>query len=322
MAEETASWPRAPMPWQLEAWNRTEALVQSDSLPHATLLAGPEDIGKRHFQLAMAARLLCQQPTASTACGECRSCQLLESGSNPDLLMVEPEEDSRVIKIDQIRRLIDFAAKTPALADRKIILVGPAEVMNINAANALLKCLEEPSASTIILLYSHQPSALPATVRSRCQTQAMSPPPQDVSVQWLQQFAGDATSSRQLLELAGGRPLAARKIFLEGRGDQVLALQKALDALLEGKISALEFPQAMAELDLAEVLALMQLRLEHSLKLAVLDGEGFANRDGFRLRDDLARLRRSVSNGANPNRQLAIEDCASQLVQAVGQGAA
>ena len=287
-------------------------------MPHALLAAGPEGIGKQHFLRALAASLLCDQPSAGLACGACRACDLMQAGSHPDLLVVETEEKSRVIKIDQVRALIDFARKTPGIASRKLILLGPAEVMNANAANALLKCLEEPSDSTWILLYSHQPSALPATVRSRCQALAMSPPGQQQCMDWLDQITGSAVVSGQLLQVSGDRPLLARELFLADGLEAQLALQRGLDALLDGKLSALEFPQLVKELELGRVLALIQQKLESILRVLVLQSGGAGLKDGFFLRDELARLQRSVSNGANPNRQLTIENCATQLVKAVG----
>lgn len=311
----------APLPWQTDAWERLQPLIKAGTLPHALLAAGPESIGKQHFLRSLAATLLCNQPSAGLACGVCRACGLMRAGSHPDLLLVEPEEDSRIIKIDQVRQLIDFALKTPSLALRKLILLGPAEAMNANAANALLKCLEEPSATTQILLYSHQPSALPATVRSRCQALAMSPPGSQQCLQWLNQITGSSTVSEQLLQVSCDRPLLARDVYLADGLDAQLALQRGLDALLDGTLSALEFPPLVADLELGRVLALLQQKLESILRAQVLQSGGSGLRNGFLLRDEFARLQRSVANGANPNRQLTIEDCATQLVKAVGAAA-
>ena len=314
---DAESWPRVPLPWQQELWQRREESVTRGVLAHATLLAGPSGIGKAHFQMALAARLLCESPSAGTACGQCRSCTLLEAGSNPDLLRVEPTEDSRVIKIDQVRELIDYAVQTPTLAPCKVILLGPAEVMNIASANALLKCLEEPTPSTVLLLYSHQMSLLPATVRSRCQIQAMPIPARPVALEWLKGCTGDESTGAELLELGSNRPLVARALFMEGGQEAARALEQGLDGLLDGSISPLEFPALMAELDLEAVFILMQGRLEKVLRQRA-EGDGMGEcRGAFALHDELARLRRSVANGANPNRQLVIEDCAGVMARAL-----
>jgi DNA polymerase-3 subunit delta' len=287
-------------------------------LAHALLVAGPAGIGKLPLCQALASLLLCEQPAAGTACGGCRSCDLLTAGTHADLLRVGLEEKSRVIKIDQIRQLIDFVGKTPALGERKVILLGPAETMNINAANALLKCLEEPSASTTLLLYSHQISGLPPTVRSRCQTVAMAVPSREQALEWVQGISGSPESAGQLLDLCEGRPLKARDLFYSDGMEAQLVIRKGLQALLDGGLSALEFPQLVADLELPQVLELMQSALERYLRESSVSANGAVLRPGFILRDELARLQTAISRGANPNRQLIIEDCSAQLALAVG----
>jgi DNA polymerase-3 subunit delta' len=287
-------------------------------MPHALLIAGPQNIGKQHFLFALGALLLCQSPSAGTSCGTCRNCHLLAVGTHPDVLVVSTEGDSRVIKIDQIRQLIEFATKTPAISRRKLILIGPAEAMTISAANALLKCLEEPTDSTSLLLYSHQPSSLPATLRSRCQTLAMRPPLPAQCSAWLDQATGNAQTSAQLLEVSNNRPLLAMEYFLRDELAQQQALRSGVEALAAGSISALDFTQVVAALDLGNVLALMQARLESILRTLVVETGGASTRPGFELCDEIARLRLAVTNGANPNRQLTIEDFAGRLARVVG----
>lgn len=306
----------APLPWQLESWSTVGRRVEEDRLPHALLFAGPAGIGKAHFARALAARLLCEAAVSGTGCGNCKSCQLLASGSHPDFLDVAPEEGSRVIKIDQVRELIEFAGKTAAISRVKCIVLGPAESMNINAANALLKCLEEPSGSTQLLLYSHQPSGLPPTVRSRCQTMAFAVPSADACLEWLQYSCVETSLARELLNAADGRPLAALALFNEDSLGQRQAVRKGLDALLEGKLSPLEFPGLVSDLELEEVLALMQVAVESRLREIARPASRPA-REVFYLRDDLARLQRAISGGANPNRQLIIEDCSTRLARAL-----
>lgn len=310
---------RTPLPWQLAEWQRWQAAVEAATLPHALMLAGPEGIGKAHLLWALASGLICECPLAGVACGQCRGCELLQAGTHPDFLFLQPAEDSRVVKIEQIRGLIEFAARTPSLGTTKVVLLGPAETMTNNAANALLKCLEEPSSSTQLLLFTHQPSALPATVRSRCQTFAMPVPDISASLAWLQQFAASSESVQQCLELSARRPLHARDLLLSDGLAYRQSLHSGMDALLLGKLSALEFPALVAELDVGAVLALLQERLELELRAAFGSRTDSSIRRGFLLRDELLRLQRSVANGANPNRQLTIEDCAARLVMAIGQ---
>lgn len=305
-----------PLPWQLDDWSRLGERADSDRLPHALLIGGPAGIGKEHLARALAARLLCSSPASGTACGNCKSCALLAAGSHPDLLDVSCEEGSRVIKIDQVRELIDFAGKTPAIAGNKVVLLGPAENMNLNAANALLKCLEEPTPSTTLLLYSHQPSALPATVRSRCQTVALAVPAREACLAWLRPQCADEATAEALLAAAGGRPLSALALLRSDGLELQQAVQAGLVSLARGQLSPLEFPALVSELDLEVVLALMQRVLEESLRVSTGPGDRRAQL-GFQLRDELARLQRAIGNGANPNRQLIIEDCSTRLASAL-----
>ena len=310
----------APLPWQLETWSQLLRRESEDRLPHALLFSGVAGIGKSHLVRAFAARLLCSQPGETSACGSCKSCGLVEAGSHPDLLELSPEEGSRVIKIDQVRELIDFANRTPAIAGRKLVTLGPAETMNINAANALLKVLEEPSASTQLLLYCHQPSGLPATVRSRCQAMALPAPAQQACLAWLAPVCGDEALAGELLEATEGRPLAALELYQQDGLQARVAVREGLAAVADGRLSPLAVPALVADMDLSEVLALMQSGIERELRTSVAHGRP-GSRDAFQLRDQLARLQASIANGANPNRQLIIEDYATRLASAFRQAA-
>ncbi len=181
---------------------------------HAYLLHGPAGIGKRVLANQLAARLLCQQPLALAACGECKSCHLLAAGTHPDFYVLEPEEADKAIKVDQVRDLVDFVVQTPQLGGRKLVLLEPAEAMNPNAANALLKSLEEPAGNTVMLLISHQPSRLLPTVRSRCVQQACPLPDETQSLDWMQVAHPelDRQLAHELLRLSGGSPLTALRL--------------------------------------------------------------------------------------------------------------
>lgn len=143
-------------PWQQALWSQLGGRAQH---AHAYLLYGPAGIGKRALAEHWAAQLLCQRPAAAGACGECKACQLLAAGTHPDYFVLEPEEAEKPIRVDQVRDLVGFVVQTAQLGGRKVVLLEPAEAMNVNAANALLKSLEEPSGDTVLLLISHQPAA-------------------------------------------------------------------------------------------------------------------------------------------------------------------
>jgi len=195
------------LPWTEPLWNRLSQQKQSGRLGHALLVVGQEGIGKRLLLREFAQKLLCSDSKIQP-CGECPSCHLYAAGSHPDLLMVEPEEAGKQIKIEQIRKVTDFVNTTPQKGGGKVILLGPSEAMNNNASNALLKSLEEPSGQVTLLLYSHQPSGLLATIKSRCQQYEMYPPTWVQGLEWLNENCQES-SVESVLRLAKGAPLRA-----------------------------------------------------------------------------------------------------------------
>ena len=228
-------------PWQTELWGQLAGRSQH---AHAYLLHGPQGIGKRALADRLMALLLCQRP-AGEACGQCKSCQLLAAGSHPDNFLLEPEEADKAIKVDQVRQLVEFVVQTAQLGGRKVVLIEPVEAMNINASNALLKSLEEPSGDTVLLLVSHQPSRLLPTIKSRCVQQACPLPSAAQSRAWLEtalpETAEDARE--ELLVLAAGSPLVALKLHEQGVPAQRVQVVEGVKKLLKGQVS----PTQLAE---------------------------------------------------------------------------
>lgn len=207
---DTETAPRAASieiyPWHIPPW--TALTADLARLPHALLLHGPVGLGKEAFARRLAAGLLCAQPADQLApCGRCHGCHLVAAGTHPDLAWVAPEEDRRGIVIDQVRALGAWLALTPHTAVRKLAVIVPAEGLNLHAANSLLKILEEPPLGSILLLVSHQPGRLPATIRSRCHKLGFAVPDRATALTWLEGQVGP--SAGLLLDLAGGAPLRA-----------------------------------------------------------------------------------------------------------------
>lgn len=251
MSDEAARipFPFHPYAWQQGIWQRLTSLAQSARLPHALLLAGPAGIGKQRLAQAFAAFLLCHAPQASLACGRCKSCSLLAAGTHPDFVPIAPETDAKTektakfIKVDQIRALVDFAEKSAQLGGYRLALIEPAHLLNVQAANALLKTLEEPGRQTLIMLLSSQPLSLPATIRSRCQQILLDLPPQAEALSWLEPQLGNRSVASLLLDLAEGAPLAAlalRDSLWFGERERLL---RDLAGLREGKAGPLAVAQ-------------------------------------------------------------------------------
>ena len=248
------------LPWNI---GRAQMLARDlERLPHALLLSGPRGLGKNRFAIWLSQLLLCQQPTATTVpCGQCRSCQLFLSASHPDLHVVQPEsvykqstsllarygyryppedksrdsKDSTAIRIDQVRALIAASQTRPQFAARKVLILSPADSMNVNAANSLLKLLEEPPPDSHLLLVADRAARLRATIRSRCTRIDLRIPSARDAQAWLEAQGMAAADAARLLALAGGAPLEAVGLAEQGFLAQRDQLVTDLDALLGGQ---------------------------------------------------------------------------------------
>ena len=137
-------------PWQDIQWGRLISQMNSERLPHALSLIGPSCIGKQKFAVSFANFILCSSPLNKAPCGKCKSCCLSRSGNHPDCVIIKPDSKGKNINVDSIRDLDAFFSQTSQQRGWKIVIISPAESMNTNAANALLKTLEEPKEKTLI----------------------------------------------------------------------------------------------------------------------------------------------------------------------------
>jgi DNA polymerase-3 subunit delta' len=235
-------------PWQDALWKQMASRPQH---AHAYLLHGPQGIGKRALAERLMALLLCQR-AGEQACGQCKSCLLLAAGSHPDNYVLQPEEEDKAIKVDQVRDLVSFIVQTAQMGGRKVVLIEPVEAMNLNAANALLKSLEEPSGNTVLLLVSHQPSRLLPTVKSRCVQQACPLPSAAMSLEWLQQALAQCTPEQRadLLALAAGSPLAAVKLYGQGVLEQRALVVDGVKKLLKQQLTPTQLAEAWKDVPL------------------------------------------------------------------------
>jgi len=149
-----------------------KALILSGRIPHALLFSGVKGVGKTTVAVEFFKALNCLS-TPGNACGQCRSCMKVRSGTHPDLVRLH--STGGLIKVEEVRGILEDLSLKPFEARYRIVLVEPAEQLGEAGANALLKTLEEPSQTTIFILVSHKPRLLLATIRSRCQEMLFRP---------------------------------------------------------------------------------------------------------------------------------------------------
>jgi len=205
--------PRA-LPWLVPL--AQQMLGRRARWPHALIITGQEGVGKQELAGVFARALLCEAPRADGfACGTCDGCRYVAAGQHPDLRelgLTEIDDDGEpkaveLIGVKRIRALIQWAQLTSHRRRAKVAIIAPAERMNVEAANALLKTLEEPPPSTFLILVAHQPGRLPPTIISRCARLAVPAPSTEEALLWL---AGEGVREpAALLGQANGAPLRA-----------------------------------------------------------------------------------------------------------------
>lgn len=278
-------------------WNRplAQGLVRDmNRIPHALLFAGVRGLGKNDFALWLAQLLLCRNTTpAGGACGVCQSCTLFSAGTHPDLHVIQPESaarasesllakyalrylpekknkdtrDSTTIRIDQVRDLIDSSQTRPQISGCRVLIFSPADVMNTNAANSLLKLLEEPPPDSYLLLVADRPAQLAATIRSRCNRIDFRPPDRIEAQAWLEGRGVKGSNSELLLALSGSAPLEAIRLAEQdfpGQRDQLIADLAGLGA---GQVDPLAVAGRWRQLGADRCLAWMQGWLHDLIRL-------------------------------------------------------
>ena len=235
--------------------------LEKDLLPHAYLFVGPEGVGRETTARAFFWLLLCEE---RKGCGQCRSCQKYQRELHPDVEIIKPEGKS--IRIEQIRALEVKLFYRPLEAERRLILLPQAQLMTREAANALLKSLEEPPPYNLFILIADKTESLLPTIVSRCQIMRFRPLPQTTLARLLeerfQMLPEEAEGLSLLAEGSVGRALhLAEKGLLEEISRLVLVLKEG-DPV---KIASLAEILAKLKDDLVLVLELILVWLRQSL---------------------------------------------------------
>jgi len=270
--------------------------IARGTLPPSLLFTGPEGVGKRLAAQAVAEALNCLSPQGRDACGSCAACRRIGRGSHPDVLAIEPPEVGAT-KIEVVRPAIAAAAYRPFEGRCRVVIVNDADRLTEDAANALLKSLEEPPAGTVFILVTARPEVLPPTIRSRCS-----------QLRFGRLSAGDV--ARFLIERHGMEAEEAHAVAAVADGSPGRALEAGTRAYKDGRAAALSTLRAVS------AAASPKARLQAAAGLMAGKPSSAGERDELATRITmLASLLRDVALVAYGGRgdQLANADLAADL---------
>jgi|GEM_PF-511440 len=297
-------------PWLAEQGAALHRRERGGRLPHALLVRGVPGVGKRAFTRWFAEYALCHRDDETGACGDCPSCRQLLVGAHPDYRELMPEGAG--IKVDAVRDLLVWQQMTAPAGRWRVALLDGADTLNRNAANALLKTLEEPADGALLLLVADQAARLPATIRSRCQEVVLAVESAPVALDWLgERIRTDGHEAdidpSALLARSGQAPFAALALASPDAQAALARLYKAWLDLFLHRGSVGRISDTLSELAVRECLAvfgrLVALALRKRAGLA--DGpdpaeqavvsqvfEHLEDAQWFTIRDRVQRLHR------------------------------
>lgn len=307
-------------PWLRPLWQQLLQAARSERMPHAIGFTYQLDMGAESLLQQLAAYLLCQgYPQVPRACGKCKSCLLLQAGTHPDFLRIEPEAGKQ-IGVDSIRAMAEKIQQTASQGGNKVVQIIAADNMTPAAANALLKTLEEPPANTYLQLAAVRYQQLLATVRSRLLYYHLAQPQAAEIADWLTTHSQGAELNDTIIARAQLAPLrvleelnsgSAANTYLAQLCQGVLTVPKELPAA-QALVQALirELQQAYQQVMLGQTPSALSSSLRQlppPATLAAALSEGYGN--GIQL---LQRLQQS-----GLNTQLLVAAWSAQLLRSL-----
>lgn len=297
----------AILPWHLPMMERCGRMMESGRMPHAILMRGRRGDGLLQAAESLVSLALCSQPVGSSACGQCKSCQLVAAGSHPDAMILQPEKPSKVIKIDAVRALVKQFAHTAQIANWKVAVLYPANYLNTAAANALLKTLEEPPGQALLVLAVDQHARVMPTLQSRCQLIELNRPGHQKASDWLKtQGIQDA----ELLNATAGEPLRAQAWHEADTIKEWRGFRSLLVKLAEGQISLAQAAGAAEETPIIDKVYWYMEFLKELLEQSRSNRR--VSQALFQCFDQAVEVVSELERGTNPNLQLLNESLLMQ----------
>jgi DNA polymerase-3 subunit delta' len=309
------------IPWFKDIWQQMITYTEKDHIHSTFLFIGPPGIGKQAFVMEYASYILCTE-RGEYSCGYCRSCALFKVGNHPDFFKIEAEGKNKTIKIEQIRGLIDTLSHTAMLSGYQVAVILLAEHMTKSAANALLKTLEEPRGKVLLLLTTHQPHYLAATLRSRCFSVKLPLPHRTQVLEWLGPKLSSKEEALAYLCLSDNRPFKALdfalKNYLQALNvmiQNLLAIKKGTTDPIVVAASCLTEPEE--QLQLLLFILFDMIRIKSSATQFLLNSTNLALckelcacitvNKLFEFLDIISRAKQLIANHSNVNLQLLME---------------
>ncbi|MGG5215124.1 DNA polymerase III subunit delta' [Rahnella variigena] len=302
-------------PWLSAPYRQLTGQYLTGRGHHAVLMHAAAGIGDEALVYGLSRWLLCQHKDGEKSCGSCHSCQLMIAGNHPDWHILQPEKGKNSLGIDPVRQLIETLYNYSQQGGSKVVWIPQTELLTEAAANALLKTLEEPPAGTYFLLGCREPSALLATIRSRCFYWHLPVPEEALAVQWInRQLSADPVSIKTALRLTNGAPLSAIELLQPERWKQRVALCQQLYTQCQQQDMLSLLPQLNHD-DAPERLYWLATLLLDAIKWQQQAGQFIINHDQQPL---IALLAGAQSSVALQQSVSAWMHCRHQLLSIVG----
>jgi len=241
--QATINWGLLGHEWAVEMLKQH---ITHDSVRHAYLFSGAPGLGRRTLALRLAQALNCPQPVApGEPCGICKTCQQIERMQYPDLAVIQAEKEGGTLKVEQIRAIRQSLVLKPYQGSYRVALFLRFQEANANAANALLKTLEEAPAYVVLVLTADTPEQLLPTILSRCEVLRLRPLPVETVEDYLKEHGADQSNAHLLAHISGGRPGYALRLMqdkdtLDFRARRLEDLQKLLPSTRRGRFAYAE----------------------------------------------------------------------------------
>ena len=279
--------------------------VVNGTTRHAYLFAGPPGAGRRTLALRFAQALNCRTPIEpGVPCGQCRDCKQIEAMQHADLTVVQAESEGGILKVDQIREARRMLTLKPYVADYRVALFLRFQEANENAANALLKTLEEAPSYAVLILTADNPEQLLPTIVSRCEVLRLRPLPMEQVQQELEARGLEGDKAKLIAHISGGRfgtslRLIENEALLEKREERLNDLQSLISA---SRVEKFAYAEKLS-------------RDKESMRQTIMIWLSY-------WRDVMLRSAQAKTPLVNIDRNVEIEDLAGRLDLSVARGAA